>query len=185
MPEDLLHSDEAQIFFAQVVECRLKDGQKQAVLMPVLSVKGDVSIGGKVTYDGIIPVDDFLLRRNKAYLFAYFDEHNPTYAFRVSSYDPRTLSLLVSEDIRQNMFGRFEKYLNDGSYGKAETARRQRLGLPSATAHITEEYPPLDKGGMDPQMVPAAVGTAVLLTMAAGAVLYGYRRARWQKRKQK
>ena len=182
VPEDLLHSDEAQIFFAEVVECRLKDGQRQVVLVPVVPVKGNVPVGEKVTYGDVVPVDDFRPQRNMAYLFAYFDEHNPTYVFRVSGYDTDRLSLLVSEDIRQNMFGRFEKYLNDGSYTKAEAARRQRLGLPSA-ASIVGKLPPLDKGGGGPWLIPTAVG-AVLLT-AAGAVMYGFGQVRWQKKEDK
>ena len=172
VPEDLLQSDGARIFFAEVTECLPMGESLKISLIPVQTVKGDVLIGEKAVYGEVIAVGDFLPRRGRAYLFAYFDENNPTYAFRVSSYDVSTLSLLVPEDIRDNMFGRFEKYLKNGSYTAAEQERQQRLGLSESRLLYDGQLPPLDNS-RNPwaRLLSTAAGTVALTATGVGIVL--------------
>lgn len=47
----------------------------------------------------------------------YYDDANPTDVFDVTSYDTKTLKLKYVEG---DMWERFEKYLNEGSYGEAK-----------------------------------------------------------------
>ena len=175
VPEDLLQSDGARIFFAEVTVCHSAEEGLRVTLLPVKAVKGDVSIGEAATYREVVAVGDFRPQKGKAYLFAYFDENNPTYAFRVSSYDTQSLSLLVTEDVRDNMFGRFEKYLKNGSYTAAEQERRQRLDLPESAPSYDGALPPLDS--REELRVPAMLlCVAVLVLIGMGMYVYGQTR---------
>ena len=177
VPEDLLHYDGAQIFFAEVLDCRTEGEQTQVVLRPVKTVKGEVPLGTEQTYDRVIPVGDFRFRENYVYLFAYFDENNPTNAFRVTDYDPAALSLVISEEIRDNMWGRMEKYLKNGSYTAAEAGRRTQLGLPESEPILEDTLPPLDRGThrVSVAWVLLFIGGAAL---AAGGLCVGLRMRR-------
>ena len=127
IPEDLLHFDDAKIFFAEVIGTyNTKEGVPCIEVMPVKVVKGDVGIGGEkaIVYNNPNTVGDFKVKEGNVYLFTYFDENNPTDIFEVTSYDTSTLKL---KNVSGDMWERFEEYLNDGKYEKAEQDRINKI----------------------------------------------------------
>ncbi len=123
IPEGLLHEDGAQVFFAEVLYYHPNKENPDIELSPVKVVKGDVKTGVKLTYYNPNAVGDFKVKEGNVYLFTYFDEHNPTDIFEVTSYDTSTLKL---KNVSGNMWKRFEKYLNNGDFEKAEQKRIDR-----------------------------------------------------------
>lgn len=136
IPEDLLHSDDAQIFFAEVVYYHPDKENPDIELSPVKVVKGDVKTGVKLTCYNPNTVGDFKVKEGNVYLFTYFDENNPTDIFEVTSYDTSTLKL---KNVEGDMWKRFEKYLNEGRYLDAEQERldNQNEGLPVEGENIS------------------------------------------------
>ncbi len=123
IPEDLLHSDDAQLFFAEVVYYHSDKENPIIEILPVKVIKGDVNTGVKLTYTNPNPIGDFKVKEGNVYLFTYFDENNPTDIFEVTSYDTSTLKL---KNVRGDMWERFEQYLNEGRYEDAEHERLDR-----------------------------------------------------------
>lgn len=122
IPEDLLHNDGAQIFFAEVLSYH---GENSTVTVsPVKKIKGEVATGTQQHYDNANTVGDFKVRNGNVYLFTYFDANNPTEIFEVTSYDTSTLKI---KNTTGDMWKRFEEYLNDGKYEKAEQDRINRI----------------------------------------------------------
>ena len=128
IPEDLLQ-DESQIFFAEIVYTHLDKEKPDIEFSPVKKIKGDVKLGSKQIAYNFNTVGDFKLKEGNVYLFTYFDENNPTDIFEVTSYDTSTLKL---KNVTDDMWERFEKYLNEGRYEEAEHARlyKQNENLP-------------------------------------------------------
>ena len=144
VPEDLLYEDFAQVFFAEVKEYETKITAEDSYInvIPVKAVKGDINIGNEVIYEHPYPIGDFIPQKGYAYLIAYFDENNPAYIFRVSDYNTQNLRLI---DIKNdnNMWNRFEEYLNNGKYEKAEEIRKAETGIKENDLQITEKLPKL------------------------------------------
>ncbi|MBO5408329.1 MAG: hypothetical protein J6A61_02860 [Clostridia bacterium] len=127
IPEDLLHSDDAQIFFAEVCYYHPDKAQPDIEVSPVHVIKGDVNVGGKLTFFNPNPIGDFRVKPGKVYLFTYFDENNPTDIFEAEN---RELTGIKLKHIEGDMWERFERNINDGTYFRAEQERRQKLDLP-------------------------------------------------------
>ena len=107
IPEDLLHSDDSQIFFAKVIGVYQPNGDKPYVeVVPVKVIKGDVSIGEEqiIVYYNPNTIGNFKVKEGDVYLFTYFDENNPTDIFEVTSYDTSTLKL---KNVQGDMWKRF------------------------------------------------------------------------------
>ena len=141
-PEDL--KVEGQIFFAQIIEYNKNEDEKKSTveLIPVKIIKGEVKLGEQFCYAKAIPMGDFEIENNKVYLITYYDEVNPTYIFRSTSYDTKELDL---PDVNQyDMWNRFQSYLNDGTYDKLETQRQEKLGVLDTKMQIEGELPELD-----------------------------------------
>ncbi len=128
VPEDLLHHDGAHIFFGEIISYT-ENGD--VAVSPVKKIKGDINTGTKQNYSNANAVGDINVKPGNVYLFTYFDENNPTDIFEVTSYDTKTLKL---KNVEGDMWERFEKYLNDGKYEKAEQERIDKLN-----AALTEE----------------------------------------------
>lgn len=127
IPEDLLHYDGAEIFFAEVTDVYAsEDGRSYVEVLPWKVIKGEVDLNPeqRTVYRNPNPVGDFKIKRGESYLFTYFDENNPTDIFAVTSYDTATLKL---KNVTGDMWERFEKYLNEGRYTDAENERIDRL----------------------------------------------------------
>ncbi|MBR2404967.1 MAG: hypothetical protein IKA95_04860, partial [Clostridia bacterium] len=120
IPEDLLHSDEALIFFAEVVCYHPNKENPDIEFSPVKKIKGDVKLGTKQIAYNFNTIGDFDIKVGNVYLFTYFDENNPTDIFEVTSYDTSTLKL---KNVEGDMWERFENYLNEGRYLAAEHDR--------------------------------------------------------------
>ncbi len=124
IPEDLLYEDEAQIFFAEVVYYHPDKENPDIEFSPVKKIKGDVKIGTKQIAYQPNTVGDFDIKVGSVYLFTYFDENNPTDIFETTTQDTKTLKIKNTDG---DMWKRFEEYLNEGSYEKAELRRLGRL----------------------------------------------------------
>lgn len=122
IPEDLLHSDGAQIFFAEVLA--YSEENHTVTVCPVKKIKGEVAIGTQQHYYRANAVGNFKLKQGNVYLFTYFDGNNPTEIFEVTSYDTSTLKI---KNTKGDMWKRFEEYLNDGEYEKAEQERINKI----------------------------------------------------------
>ncbi len=124
VPEDLLHSDSAQIFFGEVIDYAPGATVPHVSVCPVKKIKGDINTGTKQVYENANAVGDIDIKPGNVYLFTYYDEYNPTDIFEVTSYDTETLKL---NGVVGDMWERFEKYLNDGEYEKAEQERVDKI----------------------------------------------------------
>lgn len=124
IPESLLYSDDAQIFFAEVVFYHPHKEKPDIEFSPVKKIKGDVKIGTKQIAYNFNTIGDFEVKEGNVYLFTYFDENNPTDIFEVTSYETKKLKL---KNVEGDMWERFEKYINDGTYEKAEHERLDKV----------------------------------------------------------
>ncbi|MBQ9737592.1 MAG: hypothetical protein IJV86_04245 [Clostridia bacterium] len=147
IPEDLLHYDDAQIFFAEVVYYHPDKENPDIEVSPIEVIKGDVKTGVKLTYFNPNTVGDFKVEEGNIYLFTYFDENNPTDIFTVENNDVSGIKL---KNIEGDMWKRLEQYINEGRYFEAEQERRQRLGLPLLIDN------PIEMGGLSFLETPVA-----------------------------
>ena len=117
IPESLLHSEDAQIFFGEVLAYHPNKENPSIEVAIVEVIKGNVEKGTKHTYLKANPIGDYNIRNGKVYLFTYYDEANTTDVFDVTTYNTKTLKL---KNVEGSMWERFEKYLNQGKYGEAK-----------------------------------------------------------------
>ena len=117
IPESLLFSDEAQIFFGEVLAYHPNKENPDIDVSPVAAIKGNVKEGTKQVYYHPNTMGDFKIQVGKVYLFTYYDDANYTNIFEVTTYNTKTLKL---KHVEGAMWERFEKYLNDGEYGEAK-----------------------------------------------------------------
>ena len=127
VPEGLLSNDDAQVFFGEVLDYN----DNTVTVCPRVKIKGDVLTGTKQHYNKPYPVGNFKVKSGNVYLFTYFDENNETNIFEVTSYDTATLKIKNTDF---DIWKRFESYLNDGEYEKAEQKRIDEIN-----ATLTEE----------------------------------------------
>ena len=127
VPEGLLSNDDAQVFFGEV----LAYNDTTVTVCLRVKIKGDVLTGTQQHYNKPNPVGNFKVKPGNVYLFTYFDENNETNIFEVTSYDTTTLKIKNSDF---DIWKRFESYLNDGEYEKAEQERIDKIN-----ATFTEE----------------------------------------------
>ena len=120
VPEGLLSNDDAQVFFGEV----LAYNDTTVTVCPRVKIKGDVFTGTQQHYDKPYPVGNFKVKPGNVYLFTYFDENNETNIFEVTSYDTATLKIKNTDF---DIWKRFESYLNDGEYEKAEQERINKI----------------------------------------------------------
>ena len=120
VPEGLLSNDDAQVFFGEV----LAYNDTTVTVCPRVKIKGDVLTGTQQHYDKPYPVGNFKVKPGNVYLFTYFDENNETNIFEVTSYDTATLKIKNTDF---DIWKRFESYLNDGEYEKAEQDRINKI----------------------------------------------------------
>lgn len=116
IPESLLHSEEAQLFFGEVLAYHPNKENPTISLSPVAAIKGNVKEGTQQIYNNPNAIGSFNVQEGKVYLFTYYDEANSIDIFEVTTYDTRTLKL---KHVEGSMWERFEKYLNEGKYGEA------------------------------------------------------------------
>ena len=143
IPESLL-SDQAQLFFGEVVDYHPDKENPSIGVSPVKVIKGDIVEGSYRVYNSPWPMGNFTVVPGEIYLFTYYDDVNTTNIFEVTTYDTKTLKL---KHVEGDMWKRFEKYLNEGRYGEARIE---------------------GKTPMVPKLIGVASGGSVLL-LAGGA----------------
>lgn len=116
VPEDLLHSDDAMLFFGEIKSI---DGDSVTVVQ-LAKIKGAFSENAELTYDECWLEHP---EEGKVYLCGYFDENNPLYLWETDSCNPETLTILQKDEMAQ----RLQQYLNEGRFTEEEAARQQRL----------------------------------------------------------
>lgn len=129
IPESLLHSEEAQLFFGEVLAYHPDKERPQIDVSPVAVIKGNVIEGTKQIYNNPNPVGDIKIKEGRIYLFTYVDEANYIDIFDVTTYDTRTLKL---KHVEGSMWERFEEYLNEGKYGEARVEGMTNRTVPWA-----------------------------------------------------
>ncbi len=128
VPESLMES-KAQVYFGTIEEI----GDSSEIngfevydyidVMPVAAIKDNVTQGEKIRYNTV--EYNFYYKgkpqNGEIYLFAYYDENNPLDCFCVTEYDTNSLTIVgVDQNDENNMWFRFQKYLNEGKYGEAK-----------------------------------------------------------------
>ena len=117
VPEDLLSSDDAKVFFGELVNYN----EDEVEVSPFIVIKGDMDEREWVKFSEPCVVGGFKPLKKNIYLFAYFDDNNPIYIFNADSYDTKTVKL---KGIEGDMWERMQKYLNEGKFEEADFARR-------------------------------------------------------------
>ena len=117
IPESLMNSDDAQIFFGEVLSYHPNKENPSIEVAITEVIKGKVEKGTKHTYYNPNTIGDYNIRNGKVYLFTYYDDANSTDIFEVTTYNTKTLKL---KHIQGSMWERFEKYINQGKYGEAK-----------------------------------------------------------------
>ena len=140
IPETLISSDDAQIFYGKLVEVDLFGNEGDTTVLPVKKIKGAVSLGKEKVYKRPSFVGGYSANKGNVYIFAYINEDNPLYIFEANSYDAKDVKLTgVSGD---DMWKRFENYLHDGKYEEAEKERQGRLSFVEKETELSQ-LPPL------------------------------------------
>ncbi len=132
IPESLLGSDKALVFFGEAVSY---NADKSITVMPTQKVKGDVEIGKELSYNEVITLGKFSIKKGETYLFGYYDENNPLTAFHTTSIDARTLKILDKSGGGQEE--RMQTYLNDGAFERAEVERLSKINAQIPAAATT------------------------------------------------
>lgn len=152
IPESLLHSEDAEIFFGEVIAYHPDKENPDIVVSPVAMIKGDKSKERtQQIYYNPNTIGDFKVRLDNIYLFTYFDEVNPTDIFDVTTFDSKTLKL---KNVEGDMWKRFEKYINEGKYGEGRIEGREN---PS-------------------ELILGIVGAAIILIFIGGVYFYKKRK---------
>lgn len=117
IPENLMHSEDAQIFWGKVLAYHPNEENQPIEVEIVEVIKGNVKKDSKQIYFKEGSRGQHNIRNGKVYLFIYYDKHNPIDIFEVTTYNTKTLKL---KHVNGDMWERFEKYLNQGKYGEAK-----------------------------------------------------------------
>ena len=117
IPESLLYSENAQIFFGEVLSYHPNKENPDIEVWIAAKIKGNLNVGSKQAYNNPNPVGDFMVREGKVYLFTYYEGDNYIDFFEVTTYNTRTLKV---RHVEGPMWERFEEYLNEGKYGEAK-----------------------------------------------------------------
>ncbi|WP_426348703.1 hypothetical protein ACPWSR_13235 [Alloiococcus sp. CFN-8] len=141
VPEDLLFSDDARVFFGEIVAYYPEKEEMEVRIIE--NIKGDNNLDSKELFPMVSP-QKTEISIGKAYLIAYYDEFNPTYVFQVTSYDTDKLKLSGAREY--DMWQRFEELLNEGKFREAEAERVKKLGLVAnnPVSEISPEKPPIE-----------------------------------------
>ncbi len=116
VPEDLLYSDDAMLFFGEI-----KSADDGAItVIQVQKIKGSFEENAELTYDECWLENPEV---GKVYLCGYFDEHNPLYLWETDSRDIGAITILQDDEMAQ----RLQQYLNEGRFAEEEAARMVRM----------------------------------------------------------
>ena len=150
VPEGLLSEDGAKVFLGTVENYTTKDIPSapytvidSVEVIPNEKIKGEVEIGTKQTYYRCHSTLE--LKSNVEYLFGYFDENN-FYIYEIESRTDKQFKLVDSD--KHDMTKRFEDYLNEGAFARAEQ-ERSTLGQQISFAEFLYKKPSLSSSGIE------------------------------------
>lgn len=156
VPEALLYTDSAQLYFGKVMEVT----DASITIFPVKKVKGDVEPDTAITYSQ--EIHGSKPQAGKTYLFGYIDENN-LYFWITDTMEPKTLKLKNAN----GMSLRLQEYLNNGDFEEAEEARQNKTAVtasPWICPTITQAQSPANTASQPP------VNTDLSLPINAGAL---------------
>lgn len=162
LPETLLSSDEAKVYFGELIEVNVFSNDFRTIVKPVKKVKGNVAVGTETEYINPEFVGGFSAKKGNIYMFAYLDSANPLYIFEVDSYNTSILKISGIKD--NDMWQRFLSYLHEGKFEDAESERLDRLGIAETIAPT--ELPPIKSYNME------IYGLLSILAAAVAFVIY-------------
>lgn len=117
IPESVLYSEDAQLFFGEVLAYHPDKETTSISVSPIAVIKGNEKEGTKQIYNNPNVMGNFKIEDGKVYLFLYYNEANYIDVFEVTTFNTRTLKL---KHVEGDMWERFEEYLNEGKYGEAK-----------------------------------------------------------------
>lgn len=136
VPEDLLSPD-ARIFFGEIVSHDAATGN--VTVVPQIAISGNVTVGTQEVFARAEAIGSATIPSDRALLMAFYEENNPLWVFRTTSFDTATLQI---EGIAgQDMWQRFQSNLNEGLYGHAGIARNGDVS-------------PMEVDGVHPDIMP-------------------------------
>lgn len=170
VPESLLGEEGAKVFIGTVENYTTKDIPSAPYTMidtvefiPTVKIKGDIEIGVKQTYSKCN--SSLELKPNVEYLFGYVDENN-LYIYEIETREDKQFKLVDSN--KYDMTKRFENYLNDGSFEKAE---QERLAKIEQTAQPDSSSTSVIGGADEPTDIVVKSNVNVWLFVGVGALV--------------
>ena len=163
VPEGIFSEDGAVMFFGELVS--YTENGEDVTVIPTKKIKGDITTGKELVYPNVSYEcnTDKEPETGGTYLMFNYDENNPLYMFGISGTDTATLKLTDIHVDDTDMWGRLQKYLNEGKYEKAEEERLKNLDTASeTTGSISSPQPPAPSVSETPQpsQPPVAQGVS-------------------------
>lgn len=156
VPESLLNSDNALVFFGEVVS--YDETKSTVTVLPTQKIKGNVEIEIEQTYSKVVFVGEFSPKEEEIYLMTYYDKNNPLYVFQITTTDTKTLKIKGIES--NGMMQRLQTKLNDGAYEQkeeerlAKIAEEEKLIQKKVQAALSEAANP---SGQEPKPAKSAI----------------------------
>lgn len=149
VPESLLHSDEALVFFGEVKEVETD----KIVVVVTENIKGTAEVGGEYEYDEWAFTQEPEI--GQIYLCGYLDENNPLDVWQITGTNTETVEINHPDDMSQRM----EKYLNDGDFAEAQAKlmEKKRTEEKLVEAQNTEEKNPEIESVTDSEAGPTSI----------------------------
>ena len=129
VPEGLLREESSMVFIGTIENYKIEEIPSapytriaSVEVIPTKKIKGEVEVGIKQIYENSHSSPD--VKSDVEYLFGCFDENN-IYIYEIDLKDEAYISLVGSD--KHDMTKRLEKYLNDGSFEKAEKERLDEI----------------------------------------------------------
>ena len=145
VPDDLLFSDDALLFFGEIVSVDKKSNS--VTVYPVAKIKGDVTVEVEQEYLRHERIHMKKYDKRKIYLMAYDNEHGPLYIMGVTGTDTSDLKIEVVDG---NMWGRLEKLLNELKFEEKEAERLRLSDSPVPPDIVPTSIPePIYKSGFE------------------------------------
>ncbi len=141
----LLHDDNAQIFFGELVEYNNEGDVSYVEVIPTKKIKGDVLLDSVSTYQNVSVMENIELENGNTYLFASQNYDGGTrrihniMVFETTSNDTRSLKIKGHGNWEGDPTTRIERMLNNGDYERAEKERIAKVRTQNPVAFEGEK----------------------------------------------
>ena len=178
IPEGLLDTDSAQVYFGEVSHV---DGERITVIQRQ-NIKGEFTENSEHTYENYSAQTQGAQNPSagETYLCGFLDEHNPLYIWEVSSLEPANSEIGGTAE-KSEMTKRMQGYLNEGIFAEKEQERLARLETDnademekSAAGTSSEQADTAEAGITDAAGISGGSGhpiTVAVIGLAAIAIL--------------